>query len=577
MKIQKKWVAALLPIFLLSCAGSQDDKGPKKPARASRPLKGGIGVGNKIHQSEYGFSVIYPEEITFDLQGKDFLHFTNPRGIAADQNISEIRITVLPKQSAPVESLSEVLRQRFPNQEVKREGLSGQAGVRTELRDDKKVQATFLVNTPKGDLLQIDVDVKNEGNGFQKVLPILDNIFFDVEPPFVEQITLSGRGTPTDPLLVKFFATDNQAGIPEIEPRLYVGLNAKNHHIRATLSSGHIRLDDEGAYVIPVVLSSHNPTDTYAIHDFYICDAVNNCDSFSIYGYSTYFGNTGLELPSFDFQSYGAVDVRAPVITEMDLQPVVKAGEWATLRIKVSEDVSGVALGLRPQLHFSQALRTLQFITDDWTDEGNGWFRTRMKIGEFIPSGKFPLYSIDITDNAGNHRIYDKAADGSEPDYLVDGNERGLKFRRPTLEVVNEGISDLKGPDIQEIKTPNTFTRNSSSKFLIKVTDSGSGLESGYVHGYFQNKNFPQSGAAGFSFSGKVTPEGDDWYSVEVQVGAYAPPGEYTLEGFSAFDNAENVRTYSFFPEHSSEHYSEWSPDFEPTHRKIPVLRIRVQ
>ena len=98
------------------------------------------------------------------------------------------------------------------------------------------------------------------------------------------------------------------------------------------------------------------------------------------------------------------VDTEAPTVSRISIDKTnLKAGETATVTIEASDDVSQL-------MTFSASFRREgnedDYIMTDFSDRDTPSV-AELEISPYLPSGTYVLDSIQIIDNAGNHRYYD--------------------------------------------------------------------------------------------------------------------------------------------------------------------------
>ena len=98
------------------------------------------------------------------------------------------------------------------------------------------------------------------------------------------------------------------------------------------------------------------------------------------------------------------VDTEAPTVSRISIDKTnLKAGETATVTIEASDDVSQL-------MTFSASFRREgnedDYIMTDFSDRDTPSV-AELEISPYFPSGTYVLDSIQIIDNAGNHRYYD--------------------------------------------------------------------------------------------------------------------------------------------------------------------------
>jgi len=163
-------------------------------------------------------------------------------------------------------------------------------------------------------------------------------------------------------------------------------------------------------------------------------------------------------------------DVKPPVVHEIIFEtPEVKVGEPAVVAIRATDDLSGIDIGKTVlRLCFDPDPKVADISSEGQTweiasDRGADWFRIRIPVGKWKPSGKFRLADLNLKDRTGNESVnYPEPATG--------------------LSVINSGVADTTAPDIHRVVIGKGNAVTLAGKMVTKeiwvvVTDDQSGLD----------------------------------------------------------------------------------------------------
>ena len=223
------------------------------------------------------------------------------------------------------------------------------------------------------------------------------------------------------------------------------------------------------------------------------------------------------------------VDTEAPTISKISIDKInLKAGETATVTIEASDDVSQL-------MTFSASFRREgnedDYIMTDFSDRDTPSV-AELEISPYLPSGTYVLDSIQIIDNAGNHRYYD-----AEP---TEGYSEELP-NSISITITNDDEVDTEAPKVNSISIDKTNLKaGETAKVTIEASDDVSGLETFYAQ-------FKREGSENdyilTDFSGRDTPS-----VAELKISPYLPSGTYILNEIFVSDNAGNSRRYKAEP-----------------------------
>ena len=109
--------------------------------------------------------------------------------------------------------------------------------------------------------------------------------------------------------------------------------------------------------------------------------------------------------------------------------------------------------------------------------------------------------------------------------------------------IVGTFTYDLTRPVFHHVEaSPGPWRAGSRQWLRLRITDDNSGVNaswaSAFLHRYTPDGKREPIYVDSF---GPLKPEGDDWYRLDLEVGKFLPPGEYTLQSVTVHDNATNV------------------------------------
>ena len=161
--------------------------------------------------------------------------------------------------------------------------------------------------------------------------------------------------------------------------------------------------DRDTPSVAELEISPYLPSGTYVLDSIFVSDNAGNSRRYRaepIEGDSEKLPNS----ISITITNDNEVDTEAPTVSRISIDKTnLKAGETATVTIEASDDVSQL-------MTFSASFRREgnedDYIMTDFSDRDTPSV-AELEISPYLPSGTYVLDSIQIIDNAGNHRYYD--------------------------------------------------------------------------------------------------------------------------------------------------------------------------
>ena len=233
------------------------------------------------------------------------------------------------------------------------------------------------------------------------------------------------------------------------------------------------------------------------------------------------------------------VDTEAPTVSRISIDKTnLKAGETATVTIEASDDVSQL-------MTFSASFRREgnedDYIMTDFSDRDTPSV-AELEISPYLPSGTYVLDSIQIIDNAGNHRYYD-----AEP---TEGYSEKLP-NSISITITNDNEVDTEAPTVSRISIDKTNLKaGETATVTIEASDDVSQLMT-FSASFRREGN--EDDYIMTDFSDRDTPS-----VAELEISPYLPSGTYVLDSIQIIDNAGNHRYYDAEP---TEGYSEKLPN----------------
>ena len=232
-------------------------------------------------------------------------------------------------------------------------------------------------------------------------------------------------------------------------------------------------------------------------------------------------------------------DTEAPKVNRISIDKTnLKAGETATVTIEASDDVSQL-------MTFSASFRREgnedDYIMTDFSDRDTPSV-AELEISPYLPSGTYVLDSIQIIDNAGNHRYYD-----AEP---TEGYSEKLP-NSISITITNDNEVDTEAPTVSRISIDKTNLKaGETATVTIEASDDVSQLMT-FSASFRREGN--EDDYIMTDFSDRDTPS-----VAELEISPYLPSGTYVLDSIQIIDNAGNHRYYDAEP---TEGYSEKLPN----------------
>ena len=242
-----------------------------------------------------------------------------------------------------------------------------------------------------------------------------------------------------------------------------------------------------------------------------------------------YAQGTGEEENSTDLVQPYVVDTEAPKVNRISIDKTnLKAGETAKVTVEASDDVSGVKIF---SAGFKKEGSKEDYITTQFSTSKNPCV-AELEISPYLPSGTYVLDSIQIIDNAGNHRYYD-----AEP---ADGYTEKLP-NSISITVTNDDEVDTEAPKVSRISIDKiNLKAGETAKVTVEASDDVSGVKI-FSAGF--KKEGSKEDYITTQFSTSKNP-----CVAELEISPYLPSGTYVLDSIQIIDNAGNHRYYDAEP-----------------------------
>jgi hypothetical protein len=140
--------------------------------------------------------------------------------------------------------------------------------------------------------------------------------------------------------------------------------------------------------------------------------------------------------------------------------------------------------------------------------------------------------------------------------------------------IVHTFTYDVSPPKPIAMRAANAvWPAGSTQKLYFRATDDNAGVAVGnfptYIADLYGANGKPLRRGV-FYGQGQTMDEGDDWYSIEIRVGAFVPPGDYVIGSMELWDRALNVGTL-YVNQDGDPTYS-----YGGTRTEIPLVHVRV-
>ena len=231
-------------------------------------------------------------------------------------------------------------------------------------------------------------------------------------------------------------------------------------------------------------------------------------------------------------------DLLAPELHRIEIETkTVKAGEFLTFNLDVSDDVSGIDYASAYFVNKENG-RTIPIDHSEKVPVKDGKIQIKKKIDEYEGNGTFQLDHVQLNDSTGHTSIYrsrDKEFP-SEP-YLP---------QEVSFTVINESVEDYTAPQLHSVSIKDESVEAPGSTILtLKVSDDVSGVY--HADAYFVNERTGETILADKYFD--VCKEGE--LELPIIVSEFKQSGLFELDHVTLRDKAGNSIYYHSASENS--------------------------
>lgn len=159
-------------------------------------------------------------------------------------------------------------------------------------------------------------------------------------------------------------------------------------------------------YIGWLTLGSWEQPGTFTLDTVVVTDEAGNSQSYRRPG-----DCSGRQLPLPCSASFTAKDgpsqkdIEAPVVSDLEMERVTKEGLAIPLRVKVSDDLSGVdTVSARFENREGRVITLRLYPKED------GWYSGTIRGSRIKKWGQYHLVRLTVSDNAGNRRVYQQQA-----------------------------------------------------------------------------------------------------------------------------------------------------------------------
>lgn len=232
-------------------------------------------------------------------------------------------------------------------------------------------------------------------------------------------------------------------------------------------------------------------------------------------------------------------DLLAPELYGIEIETkTVKAGEFLTFNLDVSDDVSGIDYVSAYFINKENG-RTISIDHSEIVPVKDGKIQIEKKIDEYEGKGIFQLDHVQLNDSTGHTSIYwSKDRDFQSEQYLP---------KEVSFTVVNESTEDYTAPQLHSVSIKDeTVEAPGKTTLTLKVSDDVSGVY--YADAYFVNERTGETILADQYFL-EVCKEGE--LELPIIVSEFKQSGFFKLDHVELRDKAGNNVYYHSASENS--------------------------
>jgi len=272
----------------------------------------------------------------------------------------------------------------------------------------------FENNLPQGYITDFTID--NETGG-------------DTTPPNIESIEVSPLTVKVgETVTVRAKVTDDMSGVDSVSVLYVTSSNKRGRHITLYQNNGFW----EGKYTV----KSFDESGIWKLDFIFLMDKAENILRLYERDNDLPKGN----ITDFTIDNETGGDTTAPKIESIEVSPLtVKVGETVTVRVKVTDDMSGVDSVAMWYESPSSDMRVITFY------QNNGLWEGRYTVRSVDEIGIWKFDSISISDKAGNELFLSRFDNNLPQAYITDftiGKISNEDLTPPESPLVDEVIED---------------------------------------------------------------------------------------------------------------------------------------
>lgn len=593
-----------LVIFLSGCNESENSS--IKSSKQSMQLSGGINVGNPTEprlktyfSTDYHFAVRYAEGLSLKIVSSDEFSISNAENA---KDVSEVRFKVLKDLNGAdiksVEGLLAALNEQFPQDKYQPISFRGASGFYSTSRQGTNLESNYYILNSNSILIHAHIHAVESDRGIDLIAPIVNTFAYDIEAPKILELKMEPnviRAGDTARLLVH--ATDDVSGIYLWGTVGGIPVGAPLPGSVEDTSNASIQPLGNDWYEFKFPVNRFAAPGDYSLNEFWLIDNAINVTILRRTSFNDfYYGDSQTDLPVLKYTviNDGTVVTEGPSVKMVRIEPEsLVAGEPAKLFFQVEASAAGVSSEVRscPKFQLNGPLYVPIYYTDPGSarigcnrkvrSEGDNWYSIDLELNKYMPSGKYSLSRLEVSNDADRSTTLFACDDPSSPStwkcqspgqYFYFENGRLSSLPVLVANVENSGSIDTTAPVVYEMKLENTEVKaGGMGRLLFKAIDDVSGLN--MEAAYAEIRSLESHHSALIGWSDRMISLGDQWYSMQFYIGPYVPSGEYfsNLHLSDLANNRRELMAYSHLIQSGQQSIYTTNQDI-----KIPILKFKV-
>ena len=535
-------------LFVLALASSAN-------SFAAKVKEGGVGVGNglKAFLAPQGFSVQYAPNLNLLVNSASEFSISNASLVHASGRNSKVSFLTTKAEVSTGQELRQRLNQLYPGLPLAEVQFPGASGLFWEEKKDGGLSGQYFLLTANGNFVEAAVEAYEDGHGLSLIAPIVRTFAYDTQAPVVTEVYAENTEWPAGTTQKVFFrVTDENSGLSGRIGASFTGIDSfaqgnVNVHI---YSSSELKHEGGSIYSVEFPVNQFLPRERYVLQEVSIYDNAGNIDSLWAGGYASegkyyvekkYEQKSGGPSPAIlqvKVTGAGSRDISDPKFLEIRAPEAEwEAGTTQRVYVRIQDELSGVnvdTLGsvffcLTPNFPLPGNYQYLE--SHSPRAEGNNWYSVAYDIPAHAPAGEFALKSLGVYDHAGNYSsLFAKKL--KDKNYYSYRTRTDLPVFR--VKIRNSSREDRSPPSIEELRLEsNAWKAGETQRLHVRSRDDISGLSLDRLEVLFmpdkdRSDVFRRRWIYATAPSGKLVPEGNDWYQLAIEVGAFLPEDNYT-------------------------------------------------